>query len=209
MERHRYVTEEGELVMRSHVLLTAAALLATGIFAPALGSAQSVPSADQIINSLTPIGAPAPMSRGIRVVPTGVTQGSVPTLAHHAPTPTHGPVSAISLTVQFANGSAGLTPQAVQVLDNLGRALSNPALIGYMFRIEGHTDTVGTAQYNEELSDRRANAVADYVANNFHVDRSHLEAVGMGKDGLLVPTPDQTPEPRNRRVQVVNVGVQE
>jgi outer membrane protein OmpA-like peptidoglycan-associated protein len=108
--------------------------------------------------------------------------------------------------VQFANGSAELTPQAVQVLDNLGKALSNPALFGYMFRIEGHTDTVGSAEYNDGLSDRRASAVADYVANNFRVDRGRLEAIGMGKDGLLVPTRDQTPEPRNRRVQVVNVG---
>jgi outer membrane protein OmpA-like peptidoglycan-associated protein len=113
---------------------------------------------------------------------------------------------AISLTVEFTNGSAGLTPQAVQVLDNLGMALSNPAMSSYMFRIEGHTDTIGSAEYNDGLSDRRANAVANYVANKFHVDRGHLEAIGMGKDGLLVSTPDQTPEPRNRRVQVVNIG---
>lgn len=194
--------------MRSSVLLTGTALLATGIFAPAPSSAQSAPSPEQIIKSLTPTGTPAPMGRGIRIAPTGVSQTSAQSRAHHAPTPTGEPISAISLTVQFANGSAGLTPQAVQVLDNLGRALSNPALSGYRFRVEGHTDTVGSAEYNAELSDRRANAVADYVADNFHVDRSRLEAIGMGKDGLLVPTPDQTPEPRNRRVQVINVGTQ-
>jgi outer membrane protein OmpA-like peptidoglycan-associated protein len=96
----------------------------------------------------------------------------------------------------------------VQVLDNLGRALSNQALVDYRFRIEGHTDTVGSRQYNNTLSDRRAAAVVDYLANNFHVDRSRVEAIGMGKDGLLVPTADQTAEPRNRRVQVVNLGSQ-
>jgi OOP family OmpA-OmpF porin len=96
----------------------------------------------------------------------------------------------------------------VHVLDNLGRALSNQALIGYRFRIEGHTDTVGSPEYNNALSDLRAAAVVDYLANNFHVDRGRVEAIGMGKDGLLIPTPDQTPEPRNRRVQVVNVGSQ-
>ena len=109
--------------------------------------------------------------------------------------------------MQFANGSAQLTPQAVQILDNLGRALSNQALIGCLFRIEGHTDTVGSREYNNALSDLRAAAVVDYLANNFHVDRSRVEAIGMGKDGLLIPTPDQTPEPRNRRVHVVNVSV--
>jgi OmpA-OmpF porin, OOP family len=46
----------------------------------------------------------------------------------------------------------------------------------------------------------------DYVAKKFGIDPSRLEAVGMGEDGLLVATPQQTPEPRNRRVQVVNLG---
>jgi outer membrane protein OmpA-like peptidoglycan-associated protein len=68
--------------------------------------------------------------------------------------------------------------------------------------------TAGSREYNNALSDRRAAAVVDYLASNFRVDRSRVEAIGMGKDGLLVPTADQTPEPRNRRVQVVNVGSQ-
>jgi outer membrane protein OmpA-like peptidoglycan-associated protein len=118
------------------------------------------------------------------------------------------PVPAISLTLQFGNGSAALTPQAVQVVDNLGKALSTPALSDYMFRIEGHTDTVGSRDYNNALSDLRASAVVDYLARNFHIDRNRVEAIGMGKDGLLIPTPDQTPEPLNRRVLVVNVGGQ-
>jgi outer membrane protein OmpA-like peptidoglycan-associated protein len=215
--------------MCSRAMLAAAAFFATGIFAPAIGSAQSAPSPEQILKSLTPTRAPAPSERGIRVAPTGLSQAWAPPLIQtHTPVPTREgltlrgegraagantafddaaePAPAISLTVEFTNGSAGLTPQAVQVLDNLGKALSNPAMSSYMFRIEGHTDTVGSAEYNDGLSDRRANAVADYVANKFHVDRGHLEAIGMGKDGLLVPTPDETPEPRNRRVQVVNVG---
>ena len=85
-------------------------------------------------------------------------------------------------------------------------ALSDQALVGYRFRIEGHTDTVGTHEFNKDLSDRRAAAVVDYLANHFHVDRGRVQAVGMGEDHLLIPTPDQTPEPRNRRVQVVNIG---
>jgi outer membrane protein OmpA-like peptidoglycan-associated protein len=56
------------------------------------------------------------------------------------------------------------------------------------------------------LSERRAEAVVDYVARKYGVALSRLQAVGMGEDGLLVPTPPQTPEPRNRRVQVINLG---
>ena len=180
--------------MRRHVLLAAIGLLAAGIVAPATGQTRSAPSPDEIIKSLTPTG-PSGATRGLRVGPAAPGQVAPP-----APQP------AISLTVRFATGSAGLTPQAIGVLDSLGKAMSDRALVGYRFRIEGHTDTVGTHEYNKELSDRRAAAVVDYLANNFHVDRARVEAVGMGEDRLLVPTPDQTPEPRNRRVLVVNIG---
>jgi outer membrane protein OmpA-like peptidoglycan-associated protein len=56
------------------------------------------------------------------------------------------------------------------------------------------------------LSQRRAEAVVDYLATNFHIDRSRVQAIGMGEDGLMIRTPPQTPEERNRRVQVVNIG---
>jgi outer membrane protein OmpA-like peptidoglycan-associated protein len=112
----------------------------------------------------------------------------------------------VNLTVQFANGSAELTPAAVRTLSELGRALSSRTLSAFRFRIEGHTDTVGTPEANKALSDRRAKAVADFLATRFAIDTARLEPVGMGEDGLLVETPPNTPEPRNRRVQVVNLG---
>ena len=92
------------------------------------------------------------------------------------------------------------------MLNELGQALNNPSLAAFRFRIEGHTDTVGTPAYNQALSERRAIVVAEYLASNFHVDRRRMQPVGMGEAGLLVATADQTAEPRNRRVQVVNIG---
>jgi len=182
--------------MRRQALLISLGLLAL----PAAGWAQNAPSADQIIKSLTPT-ATTPTTRGIRIAPGG-SVGSTSSSASQPPSA----APAVSLTVQFATGSADLTPQAMQVLDNLGRALTDRTLTAYRFRIEGHTDTVGTREYNKELSDRRAAAVVDYLASKFNVDRSRIEAIGMGEDGLLIQTPDQTSEPRNRRVQVVNIG---
>ena len=113
---------------------------------------------------------------------------------------------AVNLTVNFANGSADLTPEAMKTLDELGQALSSKDLADYKFRIEGHTDTVGSANYNQALSERRAKAVVSYIASKYGVNTARLEPVGEGEQGLLVATPPQTPEPRNRRVQVINIG---
>ena len=54
----------------------------------------------------------------------------------------------------------------IRTLDELGRALASKDLAAYRFRIEGHTDTVGSRDYNRALSERRAEAVVDYVAKN-------------------------------------------
>ena len=45
-----------------------------------------------------------------------------------------------------------------------------------------------------------------YLTSKYQIDPSRLQAVGMGEDGLAVSTPPNTPEARNRRVLVVNVG---
>ena len=188
------------------------------------GFAQSNPSASQIINSLKPSGnLVTGGTRGIRLAaPTEGTQTS-PSQAAAKPEPASQPHvasnkpmapaaassssgPAVSLTVNFANGSADLTADAIKALDALGQALSSKDLAGYKFRIEGHTDTVGSAGYNRELSERRAEAVVAYIAKKYSVDPSRLQAVGMGEEGLLVQTPPQTAEPRNRRVQVINLG---
>jgi len=182
--------------MLTRAELIVAALLVAATLAPATGSAQGAPSAEQIVKSLTPTTTTG-ATRGIRVTPS-----ASPALSQPSATQT----PSVSLNVQFASGSAELTPQATQMLDRLGQALSDRSLATYRFRIEGHTDTVGSRDYNKALSDQRAAAVVDYLTSKFHVDRSRVQAIGMGEEGLAVATPDQTAEPRNRRVQVVNIG---
>jgi len=199
-------------------------LLAPVVLVPLVIGAPSAfalsPSADQIINSLRPSGnLAAGGTRGIRLAaPSGDTAQPAPSPAQQAPRvassrpvavaaqPAQPQGPAVNLTVNFANGSADLTPDAIRTLDALGTALASKDLSSYRFRIEGHTDTVGGRDYNRSLSERRAEAVVDYVAKKFGVDPGRLQAIGMGEDGQLVPTPPQTPEPRNRRVQVINLG---
>jgi outer membrane protein OmpA-like peptidoglycan-associated protein len=112
----------------------------------------------------------------------------------------------VDVTVNFASGSAALTPDAMHTLDAIGKALSDNRLAQYRFDIEGHTDTVGTKDYNKALSMNRAEAVVTYIETKYGIAASRLQAIGKGSDDLLVATPDQTPEPRNRRVRLVAVG---
>ena len=48
--------------------------------------------------------------------------------------------------------------------------------------------------------------MVSYLTSKYHIDASRLQAIGMGEDGLAISTPPNTPEARNRRVLVVNVG---
>jgi OOP family OmpA-OmpF porin len=67
--------------------------------------------------------------------------------------------------------------------------------------VEGHTDTSGTHEHNQALSDARARAVADVLARE-GVERDRIRTEGMGEAGLAVQTGDGVREPRNRRVVV-------
>lgn len=182
------------------------------------GWAQSSPSADQIINTLKPTAdsVRTAKQRGVRRLDDAAETSAV----RAAPSATMAPSKvnsatiipqasappSVNLFVEFETGSAELTRQAKTSLDNLGRALSSSELTPYRFRIEGHTDTVGLKEFNLSLSKRRAAAVAHYIVQNYGVNEARLDAIGVGSEHLLVATPPQTPEAKNRRVEVVNLG---
>jgi OmpA-OmpF porin, OOP family len=191
--------------MRLRAMLAVSLWLAAGAIVPVYGQSASDSKAESIIRSLTPTAATD--GRGIRIAhpPGGQTSGAVTPAAAGAPV-SGGEAPSVSMNIQFLSGSATLTPAAMHDLDSLGRALGDQRLAAYRFRIEGHTDTVGSRPYNQALSQRRAEAVAGYLESKYQIDAARLAAIGMGEDGLLVATPDQTPELRNRRVLVVNVG---
>lgn len=92
-----------------------------------------------------------------------------------------------------------IRPDAKPELDRIADVMI--ADTSTQFLVWGFTDTVGTKEYNQKLSERRANAVADYlVAKGVSRDRFVVQGFGMTK--LAVETPPQTPEPRNRRVEI-------
>ena len=75
----------------------------------------------------------------------------------------------IDLHIPFEYNSDKLTPDAIFILRRLGAALKNPQLANYRFKLAGHTDSKGSVDYNQKLSERRAIAVRDYLI--FQYDR--------------------------------------
>jgi outer membrane protein OmpA-like peptidoglycan-associated protein len=68
--------------------------------------------------------------------------------------------------------------------------------------VVGHTDSMGTVDYNSHLSLKRAKTVAEILVSN-GVDQSVIEIDYYGKEKALIITPDGVPEPRNRRVEII------
>lgn len=110
------------------------------------------------------------------------------------------PPKASTYTLEFEVGVATLTPQSQAELDTiLTAATSRP---GGEIIITGHTDTTGTPEANDRISQERANALRDLLmARGFPPQR--ISAVGRGQRELLVPTGPDVDEPRNRRVQII------
>jgi outer membrane protein OmpA-like peptidoglycan-associated protein len=109
----------------------------------------------------------------------------------------------VNLYVNFAYDSAELTSDARITLDRLGYALVDDRLKSFMFMIEGHTDAKGSDDYNQKLSERRAEAVRQYLMAQFGIDAGRLTARGFGKARLFDPIRPE--DGVNRRVQVLNL----
>ena len=104
---------------------------------------------------------------------------------------------ALSLPVQFSFDSAEIQPSARKQLDALAegiRLLSEAKTV----LVQGHTDAAGTEQYNEQLSQRRAQAVKNYLVAA-GIDAARLRAIGKGEHAPLSGTDPYAAE--NRRVQ--------
>ena len=108
--------------------------------------------------------------------------------------------------VNFATDSSAIAaseaPKLQASLTKIGDALAKHKDLGAIkLYIAGHTDTVGAAKYNLGLSLKRAQAIADWVRKNGL--RIAIAFEGFGEQALRIATPDNTDEPRNRRVDYI------
>jgi outer membrane protein OmpA-like peptidoglycan-associated protein len=110
----------------------------------------------------------------------------------------------INLYIPFEFDSDKLKTEALLTLKRLGAALKDTRLNAYRFKIAGHTDAKGSAEYNQKLSERRAEAVRNYLVFQYDIESNRIETVGFGKVQLLDPSKPE--DGINRRVQIINVG---
>lgn len=105
----------------------------------------------------------------------------------------------LDLVIRFEFDSSKIQESSKPLLNNLAAAMKTEKLLNLNFSVEGHTDAKGSADYNLRLSERRAEAVVNYMAQ-LGIAKDRLTALGKGASELLKPeNPDSF---ENRRVKI-------
>jgi outer membrane protein OmpA-like peptidoglycan-associated protein len=108
----------------------------------------------------------------------------------------------IDFSVEFDFNSSDINQSSYPILDTLAEALKSPDLLDYKFLINGHTDSVGSDDYNLKLSQLRANSVVIYLVSQHDIDKSRFKAIGFGESALK--NVEDGEDAANRRVEIIN-----
>jgi len=111
----------------------------------------------------------------------------------------------VRLPIFFEFNSAELRPEGRALLDKVGAALSSDELATFRFSVEGHTDSIGSENYNASLSAERAEAVKAYLMAQ-GVPENRLGTVGHGEVAPVADNDTDEGRQRNRRVELINLG---
>jgi OmpA-OmpF porin, OOP family len=103
-------------------------------------------------------------------------------------------------SVKFGFNKDILTAQSKEALDQMAGSIASTK--GYIITLEGGTDSVGSADYNYELSQRRANSVIQYLASKYSVPAHKIYVIGLGKDKPVETNKTKQGRADNRRVDV-------
>lgn len=103
-------------------------------------------------------------------------------------------------SVHFGFDKADLTKKAKEALDQLGTQISSSK--HFIIEVEGSTDSTGDADYNYQLSKRRADAVIQYLAEKYQIPAHKIYLIGLGKDKPVEKNATSEGRAKNRRVDV-------
>jgi len=159
-------------------------------------SAPSVEELRQILGD-KPKPAAIPGSE-INLLTRGIVFGdkAKPKPAAPAPELEPGPQS-VGMPIEFGLDSAKIRTESLSFLDSIGEFLKADQNVSLI--VEGHTDALGSADYNQKLSERRATAVKNYLREKHQIGDDRLKVIGKGESEPLKSFDRFSPE--NRRVQ--------
>jgi outer membrane protein OmpA-like peptidoglycan-associated protein len=187
-----------------------------GLLSPAPSHAAEQRSADDIINALKP----PRITRGLTTSPSDAARAADETrflsAVRNRPTRSlsteeRDKIASIAnskpkidLEINFEYNSAVIGSKAMPQVTELGKALTSEDLKGRIFILAGFTDAKGSETYNQGLSERRADAVKQFLTEKYRIEAGNLVTVGYGLKQLKDPANPFAAE--NRRVQVVNAA---
>jgi OmpA-OmpF porin, OOP family len=119
-------------------------------------------------------------------------QGTVENLDNYKPT--------ANTTIQFGFNKATLTKADEQILDEFAQQVAGQK--HYIIQVQGYTDGVGSVQYNNQLSRRRADAVIQYLAAKHNVPPYRIYLIGLGMENPVAENSNAAGRAKNRRVDV-------
>ncbi len=108
------------------------------------------------------------------------------------------PLANVSVNFDFAK--ADLTKNTKEQLDGFAQQLGSAKT--YILEVTGGTDSIGSAEYNYGLSERRADSVVQYLATKYNVPARRIYLIGIGKDKEVAPNTTAEGRKQNRRVEI-------
>ncbi len=106
--------------------------------------------------------------------------------------------------VTFDYNSAQIKDESYELLKEYGKVLGSE-LSGAKLIVEGHTDDLGTDEYNYDLSEARAKAVKEYLMTNFHISEDRLLINGAGESRPISANESDDGRALNRRVEFIRI----
>jgi outer membrane protein OmpA-like peptidoglycan-associated protein len=106
-------------------------------------------------------------------------------------------------TINFEYNSAEITPDSEKVLETFGHALNRPGLAKRRLLVSGHTDNVGSKEFNLKLSRRRAASVAKWLVEKAKIEANRLVLAGYGDEAPIASNETEAGQAQNRRVEFV------
>jgi outer membrane protein OmpA-like peptidoglycan-associated protein len=104
------------------------------------------------------------------------------------------------VSVTFGFNKSVLTDDDKGQLDTFAASLG--PVKSFILEVTGGTDSVGPAQYNYDLSQRRADAVVQYLAAKYGIEAHRFYLIGIGKDQAVAPNDTKEGRQKNRRVEI-------